>query len=638
MAIQGRSSGRSQDIAFGNVAASLRDATFQLGAMAGAAQQLYSTLNVFRELEKQLTLTNAIAGGNAETFKQMEKAVRDFSLGVTYSAAESANALLQLTQAGFSVQQSIEAMSGVLTLSAATLEDVNETADLVASTLTSFSLQAGDASRVGNLFAASMNQSQASLPKLSFAMRQVGPVAAAMGVSLEQTTGALSALFNVGLRGEQAGTALRNVMVNLVSPAGEAAKVIKTLGLNVYNADGQMRDFFEILDDLSKFNLSNADLAALFGREALAGGTALLRSAASGQLREMTDAMTGTQESVRVALEQMQSFDAQLKLARNSIDEMRTALGEDLAQKIIPILGYITDMGIAFRELDKPTRDYMLTFATFTAGAAVGIPLLAKLGGGVVSLAGSFVELGSRAVTGASDAIGAMRMIGGAQGGASRTQNAIAGLTLAASSAAPAIGLAAAAIAGAGGLIYAFKQARDAYDQARFDEMFGEFEGFAQGLSRGFSNFRQINAANQGTPDFIQGMVQQITTAREIVKSKEKDVAYLQEQAKEFGSIRIDLSNAFLGGGVGGPKVNSRPYDKLIQQQFGIDDNSTAETVSAAVKKAAADQTSKIAAILAKARELAYPKANLEAAIAKVRGSADLNYSITTLNRYLRRL
>lgn len=46
----------------------------------------------------------------------------------------------------------------------------------------------------------------------------------------------------------------------------------------------------------------------------------------------------------------------------------------------------------------------------------------------------------------------------------------------------------------------------------------------------------------------------------------------------------------------------------------------------------------RFAAILAKARELAYPKANLEAAIAKVRGSADLNYSIITLNRYLRRL
>ena len=60
----GRSSGRQQDIAFGEIANNLERAAFHFGAMAGAAQQLYGALQVFRELNKQLTLTNAIANGS----------------------------------------------------------------------------------------------------------------------------------------------------------------------------------------------------------------------------------------------------------------------------------------------------------------------------------------------------------------------------------------------------------------------------------------------------------------------------------------------------------------------------------------------------------------------------------------------
>lgn len=603
MAVSGRSSGRSQEIAFGNIANSLKEAAFQFTAMAGAAQQLYSTLNVFRELQRQLTLTNAIAGGNVQTFKAMENAVRGFALGVTFTAAESANALLQLSQAGFTTEEAIKAMSGVLTLASATLEDVNETADLVASTLTSFSLEAGEAARLSNLFAASMNQSLSSLPKLSFALRQVGPVAASLGVSIEQTTGALSALFNVGLRGEQAGTALRNVMVNLVSPAGEAAKVIKTLGLNIYEADGTMRDFFDILKDLAKYNLSDTDLAALFGREALAGGTALLQSAASGNLDELTQNITGTQDAVRVALEQMTSFDAQLKQARNAIDEVRTSIGEDLANSIIPVLGYITDLGIAFRELDAPSKAWLLTLGKIGATTLVAGPILGKVATGLAGVAASMVTVSKNAVAGAADMVTYLRAINSAPAsvtGMARTADQMKNLGLAATAAVGPLGLVAAAIVGAGGLIYAFKAARDAYDQARFDAMFGEFEEFANQLSRGFSNYRQMNAASQGTPDFLQGMVAQLDNARAIIKSKEGDIEYLKKQSDEFKNIQDVIAEAYSGGSSYSGSIGTAEYNKAIQEQLGINDQSSLAEIEAAIRKESAARTDKITALLDK--------------------------------------
>jgi TP901 family phage tail tape measure protein len=395
--------GRTQD--FSSLASELERAAFHFGAMVSSAQALGISVSVFKNLEKQLVLTQAVAQGTTEEFMNMKEAVRDFALVSKFSAAEAANSLYFLASAGLSVTESLAAMPGVLALAQATLEPVQESADLVAATLSSFSLEADQAARVANLFTAAITQSQADMPKLAFSLRQVGTVAGVAGTSIEETTAALSVLYNVGLRGEQAGTALRNVMVRLAAPVGEAAEIMRSLGIQTINADGSMRQLESILTDIASKNLSESTLSRLFGTEALAGGVALLKSM-GGEYQNLLGKITGTNEAFEVAAKQLDTLDGSLALAKNGVNELLISVGESLAPTIRELAEIVIDTANYWRDLDEGTKKTITTYGTLVVGILAvrkafnllrlgeEISLITRMVGGVGSLASVFITAG----------------------------------------------------------------------------------------------------------------------------------------------------------------------------------------------------------------------------------------------------
>src|SRR6056297_357403 len=118
---------------FRQAANDLRGMAGSFALATGSATALGVALNDFRQFEVQLKLTNAIAGGTVQTLKDMEAAARRFSLITTTSALDAGRALQSLAQAGFTAQQSLAAMNGVLLLAQATLSDVSVTSDVIAS-------------------------------------------------------------------------------------------------------------------------------------------------------------------------------------------------------------------------------------------------------------------------------------------------------------------------------------------------------------------------------------------------------------------------------------------------------------------------------------------------------------------------
>ena len=227
---EGRSHPRGEQ--FASLNSQLSQAVGHFTQLLSSATAFGQAVNQFRTLEQQLALTNAAAGGTLTTFRQMESAARSFALATTASAQSAASALYFLAQAGFTVEQSLNALSGVMILAQATMQDVGFTSDLISSSLRTYNLTSLDSIRVANLFAAAQVNSLASLDKLAFSLRQVGPVASAMGQEIETTTAYLAELYNVGLRGEQAGTVLRNVMVRLVDVPASAKEVFNKYGIS----------------------------------------------------------------------------------------------------------------------------------------------------------------------------------------------------------------------------------------------------------------------------------------------------------------------------------------------------------------------------------------------------------------------
>lgn len=379
------------------------------GAATGAARTFVSTLSTFTEFDRQLRLTNSVADGTAQTFAAMRDAAISFSTTTTTSATEAAQAMYFLASAGYSVQQSIQAMNGVLLLSQATMADTSKTADLIVATLNQYGLSAAHASEVADIFTASITTSQATLEKLQYAMRQVGPVAGYMGQSVRETTAWLDALFQSGLRGEQAGTALRNILLRLVQPTQNAASIMRTLGVDVVDPlTLKFSGLKQIMEGFTGQGLTAGTIKQLVGDEASAGFKILLRAVtenkdaaaeaqknlAAGQARgatgdelktlqdnaekaksayeQMYDALDPEKHtSVRIAVQNMEAFGNQMKVARNEITAFAISVGETMAGALSGPIHILGELGDGFTKLSRESQSNISSFTLEAAGLAL---------------------------------------------------------------------------------------------------------------------------------------------------------------------------------------------------------------------------------------------------------------------------
>jgi TP901 family phage tail tape measure protein len=398
---------------FGAVADDLRRAATAFAALTTSASVFGRALGTFRQFERQLVVTNAIAQGSITTYRNMEQAARTFALNTTVGATEAAGALQNLAQAGFTAEQSLAAMSGVLLLAQATFADVALASDVITSSIRAFQLEASEAGRVSNVFTAAITGSLATIDKLAFAMRQVAPVAEVANISIEETTAFLGQLFNIGLRGEQAGTALRNIIVRLIRPLGEAGDLLERAGVATRSATGDLRNLADILRDIGNSDLTDADLARIFETEALAGALAAIR-AVTEQAEDGTTAyerflgeITGTDRALELAVQNLETFDGSMRLFSNTVEDLLRQVGQELAPTIVAITDTIRDWVLAFNELDPATRQNIIQWTAY--GAAI-VSSLAVINALLLVLRGpllaGMVSIGASVVTGTAAMLG----------------------------------------------------------------------------------------------------------------------------------------------------------------------------------------------------------------------------------------
>lgn len=152
--------------------------------------------------------------------------------------------------AGFTPDAIRAALPGVLNMALAGSMELGETADIGSNILSQFSLDAGEMDRVSDVLTGTFTRTNTTLSSLGETMKVVGPVAAGLGISLEEAAAMTGTLARVGIRGSEAGTAMRRSLSRLASPTTAAKKALKELGVETADASGKMRRPFDILLDL----------------------------------------------------------------------------------------------------------------------------------------------------------------------------------------------------------------------------------------------------------------------------------------------------------------------------------------------------------------------------------------------------
>lgn len=339
------------------------------------------------EFEQSMANAASVSGATGEELQKMTDVAREMGKTTVFSASEAADAMYYMASAGYKAEQMAEAIEPILNLASATQNDLAYTTDTVIATLNQFQLESSDAERVSNVFAAAIGYSQATLEKLGNSMAYVGPVANSLGWSLEDTTGALSVLYNAGYDGSMAGTSLRQSLVSLMNPSTSAKKIFEELGLELKDLDPTTNNFADIVDRLKESGLTTAQAMEVFGARAGPGMMALLAQGGDA-IRETTEAITDTQSASEMAAKQVDTMQGSAKLMKSMIEEVAISIGDIL----IPMLRELMEKYL------MPITEKFSGLSTVSKELVVKIGMIAAAIGPAFLALGKIVKVGSKVI------------------------------------------------------------------------------------------------------------------------------------------------------------------------------------------------------------------------------------------------
>lgn len=299
-----------------------------LGFGAAVSVGVGLAIKSYMEFDKAMSQVEAATHASAGDMEQLRTAAVRAGADTSFSAREAAEAITELSKAGISTRDILTGgLDGALALAAAGQLDVGQAAEYAASAMTQFGLKGKDIPHIADLLAAGAGKAQGSVQDMGLALSYAGVPANAMGVSIEQTTGAIALFAKSGIIGEKAGTALRAMFVSMTKPAEKTQKLMDDLGITFTDAKGKfiglegaaavLKNQLAGLTEMER----NAALAQIFGNESLGAAVSLYKAGAEG-LNEMTKAVNDNGYAAATAAINQDNLAGDIEKVGGSLDSV----------------------------------------------------------------------------------------------------------------------------------------------------------------------------------------------------------------------------------------------------------------------------------------------------------------------------
>lgn len=223
-------------------------------AIGGIQSMASGALDTYRDYQKSMANTAGIAGitdKSSADFQKLSEAAEAAGKATAFTSAQAGDALGYMALAGWDADESTSALMPTLKLAEATGADLATTADLVTNSMNAMGVSFDDLDGYFDVIIKANNKSATTAGELMEAFTGVGGAAKAAGQDYKTTSTALGILANAGTKGAEAGTALNSILVRMTSKQ-EAMNAYKKLGVSIYDAAGNTRNFGDILKDTSK--------------------------------------------------------------------------------------------------------------------------------------------------------------------------------------------------------------------------------------------------------------------------------------------------------------------------------------------------------------------------------------------------
>lgn len=309
----------------GGVAAATGAAAVIGGALGTIGWAVLDTAGTF---EHSMQAVRAVTNATGADFSRLEGLAKELGSTTMFSATEAANAMEFLGMAGWDTTQILEGLPAVLDLAASGGLGLAEAADIASNIMAAMSMEASEVGRASDALAKAAASANVNVSMLGETASYAAGTASAAGWSIEQLALATGLFGNVGIQGSMAGTALNYILGQLQNSSSKAAKLFGELGIEIYDASGNVRGFDELLLDLMDSEVEASELARAFGAE---HGPKLVSVLEQGEesVLKLADAMDNTAgEAERMASIRMDSFVGSLDGAKSAVEGLLIAVGD----------------------------------------------------------------------------------------------------------------------------------------------------------------------------------------------------------------------------------------------------------------------------------------------------------------------
>ena len=285
--------------------------------------------------------TQEIAGGS-EAYTKLENAAKEAGNTTQFSATQAAEALNYMALAGYDADKAVETLPTVLNLAAAGGMDLATASDMVTDSMSALGDKAGTTESFVDKMAKTSQKSNTSVQQLGEALLSVGGTAKSLAGGVTEANTVLGIFADSGTKGAEGGTALRNVILSLTAPTDTAKKKMQELGLEVFDANGNMRPLNETFQDLNGIlgNMTQGEqtevLNTIFNKVDLKSVNALLAN--SG--------------------ERFNELSGYIENSTGAAEQMAATMNDNLQGKITILKSGLEGLGIAaYEKFETPLKN-----------------------------------------------------------------------------------------------------------------------------------------------------------------------------------------------------------------------------------------------------------------------------------------
>ncbi len=322
--------------------------------VAGAVKEIADALNecvdTFASFQSQMSAVEAISGATGAQLAALGDKAQAMGATTAFTATEAAQALEYMAMAGWKTDDMLGGLEGVMHLAAASGESLASTSDIVTDALTAFGLTARDSARFSDVLAAASANANTNVGMMGETFKYAAPVAGSLGYSIEDTALAIGLMANSGIKGSEAGTALRTALTNLAKPSDTVAAYMEELGVSLTDSAGNVRSLSGLIGLLrDRFSdLSEAEqaeyAAGLAGKEGMSGLLAIV-NASEADYQKLTSAIeTCNGAAERMAETRLDNFAGQMTLLSSAADGLKLAVGQQLTPALTDLAKAGTDV------------------------------------------------------------------------------------------------------------------------------------------------------------------------------------------------------------------------------------------------------------------------------------------------------